>query len=79
MNNFDNGLGVLKKRCEGDKTITGEDAFREVAAEMEMPLEKLYFFLECLESLGLISYSLRNKTISITEKGSTTEKLYGEC
>jgi len=77
MNNFDRGLAVLKKHCRDSKTISGDEVFRGIAEEMEIPMDRLHFYLDCMQHLELINYSQQDKTISITEKGAKTKKLFG--
>ena len=76
MNNFNTVFTVVKKRCLEKETVSGGEQFQMIASEIGISLERLHFYLDCLEQTGVIQYSPQKKSITLTKKGISVEKVF---
>ena len=76
MNNFNKIFTIIKKHC--GENHAQEPCLEKVETEMVITagMNPLYEYLDVLQDLGLIEYSVHSKTIFLTEKGKQTEKLF---
>jgi len=76
MKNFNAVFLVVKKYC-GESGITGDVAcFEAIARELDIPVTAVDFYLNALQDLGLVRYSLHEGYIKITPFGQRQEKLF---
>jgi len=77
MNNFNRIFSTIKKHC-GERDSAKEAPLDQVEADVEIinGMNSIYQYLDVLQDLGLIVYSVHSNTISLTEKGKQTEKLF---
>ncbi len=76
MNIFNVVLDTIRRKCTRVNAPYA-DCWEYLKSEIEQPYhENLDFYLDFLQDLGLIKYDMRNKTISLTERGRYTEKLF---
>jgi predicted transcriptional regulator len=69
MSSFNKVFGVVQKHCMETNQVAGIDALKAISSEVGIPLDRLHFYLECLHEVGVIRYSGKDKTISLTAKG----------
>ena len=77
MNNFNAVFTTIKKYCH-EKEVPSHTCFKEL--EKMTQSNKVFFsvnlYLQTLEDIGLIKFNPSTKTISITEKGMNTCRLF---
>jgi predicted transcriptional regulator len=76
MNNLNKIFGLVQEMCESDSVVESPKKFQQVAAEAGVTVERLHFYLECLQEIGLVTYSTKRKTIILTEKGKTARYVF---
>ena len=76
MNNFNKIFATVQKQCEKQGSVIGSDQFQKMAAETGISIERLHFYLDCLEQTGLIRYSGGKRSIELTEKGANTQNVF---
>ena len=76
MSNFNKIFGIIKKHHSESGPIVGEAQIQKIAADTNISLERLHFYLECLEQTGVILYSQENKSIDLTEKGLKAHRVF---
>jgi predicted transcriptional regulator len=71
MNNFNKIFEIVKEKCRESESdsISGIDQYRKIAGEAGISLERLHFYLECIEHIGVIKYSPESRAITVTSKG----------
>ena len=78
MNNFNTVFLVVKKHCREQKKFAATNCFEIIAEEANVPLDKLPIYLDHLQGIGLIKYSMSEKFIYLTSFGKKHEKLTKE-
>jgi predicted transcriptional regulator len=69
MNNFNKILVLVQNHCHDHHEICSEEKFEKIAGEAGVSLERLHFYLDCLQDIGLIRYIQDGRKISLTSKG----------
>lgn len=75
MNAF-NSVFLAIKECCNNVNCGGKDCLAEVSYRSGVPLDRLNFYLNILQDLGLIKYSWDDKTIHLTGFGKMQERLF---
>jgi len=75
MNNFNKVFLAIKKHCEKQKLLAEINSLEAIAEEVNIPVSKLGLYLDYLQGLGLIKYSISENYIYLTSFGKTQEKL----
>jgi len=78
MNNFNSMFLAVKKHCENDQYDKNPSIFETIAQEANVPLLRLEFYLDTLQSLGLVNYSFENCTIRLTAFGLKQKRLFAD-
>jgi len=76
MSNFNKIFAAVKKQCHEEGCINGNNHFEKIASEANVSLERLHFYLECLNDIGVIQYSSENKSILMTDKGKKAGRIF---
>jgi hypothetical protein len=76
MNNFNKVFTTVQRSCTEKGAIEGGNQFQKLAMEVGLPLDRLHFYLDCLNEVGVINYTSRKKAISLTEKGTKVERIF---
>jgi hypothetical protein len=76
MNNFNNIFLAIKKHCDKDGVLKAPDCFETIAKEVGVPVAKIDFFLNTLQELQLIKYSVSDHYIKLTSFGRKQERLF---
>jgi len=77
MNNFIKIFSVIKKYCSDPETMQ-KSQLDKIVTEVGTVngLGNIYYYLDILQDLGMIMYSVHANAIMLTEKGLKTEKLF---
>jgi len=78
MNNFNKVFLSIKKQCGKQKNLAEINNFDAIAKEAGVPADKLPLYLNHLQDIGLIKYSLADKFIYLTAFGKKLEKITAE-
>jgi len=78
MNNFNKVFLAVRKHIEKQKLLAEINSLDTIAKEVNIPLDKLPIYLDYLQDLGLIKYSLEEKYIHLTEFGKKQERHINE-
>ena len=78
MNNFNKVFLVVKAHCEKQKNLAEVRTFDTIARESGVPLSKLPMYLEHLQKMDLIKYSMEEQYIYLTAFGKKQEQLVKE-
>jgi predicted transcriptional regulator len=70
MSTFNKVFSTVQQHCLLHGSVSGNQDFRSIALQLAITVERLHFYLDCLQETGVIRYSAQNKTIELTEKGS---------
>ncbi len=76
MNNFNTVFLAIKECCADRRPDKTEDRIKKIADKTGIANDKLAYYFDTLEQLGLIKYSLEKKTIELTSFGRRQEKLF---
>ena len=75
MSNFNNVFTAIKGQCGKQISFAEISCFETIAKEADVPISKLPLYLNHLQDVGLIKYSIMDKFIHLTPFGRTQEKL----
>jgi hypothetical protein len=75
MSNFDKVFVAIKSQCRKQKAFAEISCFEIIAKEAEVPINKLPLYLDHLQIMGLIEYSVVDKYVYLTSFGNKQEKL----
>lgn len=75
MNYFNEVFLAIKKHCAKQKYIAEIDCFDKIAKETNIPLNRLPEYLDHLQNIGVIKYSLKDKHIHLTTFGEKQKTL----
>jgi hypothetical protein len=75
MSEFNRLFIVIKANCERQKSLAEISCFGKIANESGIPVEKLNFYLDKLQQLGLIRYSIPDQYIYLTAFGKKQKQL----
>jgi hypothetical protein len=78
MNNFNSVFLAVKKHCENDEFDERPNVFEAIALDANVSLFTLGFYLDTLQTLGLIKYSFENSTIRLTSFGRKQKRLFAD-
>ena len=78
MNNFNAVFTAIKTEAAKQKGFAELNCFETIAKMANVSLHKLPTYLEHLQYLGLIRYSLDEKYIHLTATGNKLEKICKE-
>ena len=78
MNNFDTVFAAVKEQCGKNDGIEGLKNFEQICKTAKIPLNRLDFYLNTLESVGLLKYSMDNEYIKLTPYGKMKRKVFAE-
>jgi len=78
MNSFNAVFMAIKNHCAGQKHIAEIDCFEQIAKEADIPLTRLPLYLDHLQNIGVIKYSLKEKYIYLTTFGMKQKTLVKE-
>ena len=78
MNNFNTVFLAVKRRCQKQQKIAEISCFEDIASDAKVPLAKLPLYLNHLQEIGLIKFSIADKYIYLTAFGNKQEKLVAE-
>jgi len=78
MNNFNSVFLAVKKYCENDGLDNNPGVFEVIALDADVSLFSLGFYLDTLQTLGLVKYSFENNTISLTAFGRKQKRLFAD-
>ena len=77
MHNFIRIFSVIKKYCSDAESMQKsqlDKVIKEVGPVNG--LGTIYYYLDILQDLGMIMYSVHSNSVVLTEKGLKTEKLF---
>jgi len=78
MNNFNIVHAAIRKKCI-HANVASEECFEHILTELAPAYhEHIEFYLSFLQDLGLIVYEADKRSISITERGRSTEQIFKE-
>ena len=69
MSNFNKVFLVVKKKCTEQKNFAEINCFPTIAKEAGVPKDKLSLYLNHLQEIGLIKYSMDENYIYLTAQG----------
>jgi hypothetical protein len=75
MNNFNKVFSVIKNQCEKQKSLAEISSFETVAKEAGVSMDRLPVYLNHLQDIGLIKYSVTDKYIYLTSLGQKQQSL----
>jgi predicted transcriptional regulator len=78
MSNFNKIFALVKKHCIGGSLHPDETKFEEIASEAGVTFERLHFYLDCLQEIGMLRYDKKNRKISLTSKGEKAKRIFSE-
>jgi predicted transcriptional regulator len=78
MNNFNKVFMVVRDQCQKQKKLAEVSCFEVIAKEASVPLNKLGIYLNHLQDMGLIKYSMADKYVYLTSFGKKHETLIKE-
>jgi len=78
MNNFNTVFRAVKEQCKKTERIEGAKGFEDISAAANVPMQRLDFYLETLESVGLIKYSINNWIIQLTPYGMKKDRIFAD-
>jgi predicted transcriptional regulator len=75
VNNYNNIFAVIKKYCS---SASDEPCLEKVIAHVQITkgMNTHYEYLDVMQELGFIEYSIEKKTITLTDKGKRAQKLF---
>jgi len=76
MNNFNKVLVAVRQYGSNPDIQTTSDCFSYIASSTNIPPDRLFLYLEALQTLGLIEYSLENKSVHLTPVGIKKDTLF---
>ncbi len=75
MNTYNEVFMAVKRHCTQQKLIAEIDCFELIAKETGVPLSKLPSYLNHLQNIGMIKYSMEDRYIHLTTFGMKHDKL----
>jgi hypothetical protein len=69
MSSFNKVFSVIKRHCEKQKLLAEIRGFAAIAKEANVPIDKLPVYLDHLQDMGLIKYSVSEQYIYLTSLG----------
>jgi hypothetical protein len=78
MNNFNKVFLVVKRECEKQKHIAEITSIDLIAKETSIPVHKLSQYLDHLQQIGVIRYSIADKYIHLTTLGRKKDTVLTE-
>ena len=76
MNNFNEVFAAVKEVCGTSGVIEDTECFRSITKKTGIQPHRLIFYLDTLESIGLIKYNADRNYIKLTEYGMLKKKLF---
>jgi len=76
MDNLNKVFQAIKKNCKSVGYLDETACFKSISHELNMPNERIEFYLKELCEIGLVEYSKIKKTISLTTLGKKREKVF---
>jgi predicted transcriptional regulator len=76
MSSFNRIFDAVKKHCEDSGAVTGNNQLQKIAGEAGVTIDRLHFYLECLQETGVIKYNATEKTVTLTEKGAKALRVF---
>jgi len=76
MNNFDSVFVAVKEQCGTNDAISDQLCFEKIAKAAKIPLSRIDFYLNTLESVGLIKYSMYDKYVRLTPYGKIKSHVF---
>ena len=78
MNNFDLVFSAVKDNCGESGIVDSIDCLEKIARSTKIPIARLDFYLNTLEAVGLIKYSMENHFVKLTTYGKLKTKVFTE-
>jgi hypothetical protein len=78
MNNFNTVFRAVKEQCGKAEKIEGSKSFEAISTAANIPAQRLDFYLETLESVGLIKYSIEKWFIQLTPYGKVKDRIFAD-
>ena len=75
MSNFNAVFLAVKKQCENQKNFAEVHSFEAIAKDAKVPLDKLEIYLNHLQDMELIKFSMEEKYIHLTAFGKKQKAL----
>lgn len=69
MTNYNKLFNAIKTECEGQRSFAEISNFENIAKQAGLPLDKLPVYLNHLQDMGLIKYSIADRYIHLTSAG----------
>jgi predicted transcriptional regulator len=76
MSSFNRIFDAVKKHCEDNGAVTGNSQLRKIAGDAGVTIDRLHFYLECLQETGVIQYNSVEKKVRLTEKGIKALRIF---
>jgi len=76
MNNFDPVFSVVKNHCSNGDGVENPHCLEEISKACKLPLDRLDFYLNTLEAVGLIKYSMSRHYIKLTPYGKLKSHVF---
>ena len=76
MNYFNSVFSTVQQKCQMAGTISDGSQLKDVAEKAGLPMERLYFYLNCLDEMEVIHFIPASKTVTLTDIGKEVTEVF---
>jgi hypothetical protein len=76
MNYFNSVFANVQQKCLSQGLINDTNQLSEVAQNTGLLMDRLYFYLSCLDEMDVIHFAPETKTVELTDTGKEVSKVF---